>query len=47
MITAVVRMVPSKASRSILRFRERVQAASSSAKTTPMDAASVGVAIPA
>jgi hypothetical protein len=46
MIIAVVRIVPSKASRSILKLRVRKQAAMISAMTTPMEAASVGVATP-
>ena len=43
MIMAVVRIVPSKASRSILNVNARFQAANMSAKQTPTDAASVGV----
>jgi hypothetical protein len=47
MIIAVVRMVPSNASRNMRRVKERVQAARPSANTTPSEAASVGVATPA
>ncbi|GIS88166.1 MAG: hypothetical protein CM1200mP18_08760 [Gammaproteobacteria bacterium] len=38
MIMAVVRMVPSKASRSILKLSERLAAAITKAKTTPIEA---------
>ena len=47
MTIAVVRSVPSTASRNIFQFSARNDAARTSAATTPTDAASVGVAIPA
>ena len=47
MIIAVVRIVPSNAALSIVRLRVRVQTERQSAKHTPTEAASVGVATPA
>ena len=47
MIMALERMVPSKAAFSISTLSARFIAAMTKAKTTPMEAASVGVAMPA
>ena len=47
MIIAVVRMVPSIAARSMDKVSVRLAAARPRAATTPRDAASVGVAMPA
>ena len=47
MIIAVVRIVPSNAALSIVQLRVRVQTERQSAKHTPTEAASVGVATPA
>ncbi len=47
MIIAVVRMVPSKVSRSMRQPRRRRAAARMKAATTPSAADSVGVAMPA
>ena len=47
MIIAVVRIVPSNAAFSMFQLRVRVQTESTSAKQTPTEAASVGVATPA
>ena len=47
MIIAVVRIVPSKESRSMRRLSVLKAAAINTAMQTPIDAASVGVAMPA